>query len=64
MELVNEFAAVEVEVDHRANGPRLRVRDLHSGRECFFDPTELMALTRMRHDDLKPFVDPAFPGRA
>ena len=60
MVLVNEFASVEIEVDQAANGPRLRVRDLLTGRCIFLDPMELSALTRVRHEDLKPFVDPAF----
>ncbi len=59
-EIRNEFAGVELSVDTDANGPRLLVRDLLTGRHIFLDPSELAALTRVRHEDLKPFVDPAF----
>lgn len=59
-QLTNEFASVELAVDQDANGPRLLVRNLLTGRHIFLDPTELAALTRVRHEDLKPFVDPAF----
>ncbi len=64
MHLVNEFGAVEIDVDRRANGPRLPVRHMQTGREVFLDPMELVALTRLRHDDLKPFIDPAFGDRS
>ena len=61
-QLSNEFASVEVQVDREANGPRLRVRDLLTGHAIFLDPKELAALTRVRHEDLKPFIDPGFEG--
>ena len=45
MEIRNEFARVEVELDETANGPRLRLRDLKTGRETFLDALELESLT-------------------
>ncbi|HXG36236.1 MAG TPA: hypothetical protein VNL15_04640 [Dehalococcoidia bacterium] len=60
MELVNEYAAVEVERDDVANGPRLRIKDLTSGRVIYLDPLELASLTWLEHSDLKSFVDPRF----
>lgn len=63
VELINEFASVALSVDKDANGPRLLVRNLLTGRHIFLDPAELAALTRVRHEDLKPFVDPAFEDR-
>lgn len=62
-DLANEFASVQVEVDRAANGPRLLVRDLLTGRFIYLDPKELAALTRVRHEDLQPFVDPGFEDR-
>lgn len=59
MVLKNEFAAVEIERDDNANGPRLLVRDLRSGRSTFLDPFELAALVWVRHEELMPFLDPA-----
>jgi len=59
MVLKSEFAAVEVERDDKANGPRLMVRDLRSGRSTFLDPFELAALVWVRHEELMPFLDPA-----
>lgn len=62
-DLANEFASVQVQVDLAANGPRLLVRDLLTGRFIYLDPKELASLTRVRHEDLQPFVDPAFEDR-
>lgn len=43
--LASEFASVEVSLDLSANGPRLRVGDLNTGRERFLDPLQLQSLT-------------------
>jgi hypothetical protein len=43
--VANEFARVSVTVDHRANGPRLLVTDLETGRDICLDPLELEGLT-------------------
>jgi hypothetical protein len=57
--LRNEFAAVEVELDRRANSPRLKITDLRSGRAGYLDPLELERLTAARHADLAWIVSPA-----
>jgi hypothetical protein len=59
--LSSEFASVEIERDDRGNGPRLMIRDAHTGRCIFLDPLELAALVWARHRDLLPFLDPARP---
>lgn len=56
--LTSEFAAVEIERDDSGNGPRLMIRDLHSGRCVFLDPLELAALAGTRHEELLPLLDP------
>jgi hypothetical protein len=55
----NEFAMVEVGRHETETGPRLHIRDLSSGNEIFLDPVELESLTRLRHVDLAPLVDPS-----
>jgi hypothetical protein len=60
LQLASEFAAVEVGRDDRGNGPRLIVRDARSGRSVSLDPLELAALATLRHEDLLPFLDPAW----
>ena len=47
--LRNEFATVLVATDNSANGCRLLIHDLHTGREVYLDPLELEALTRIPH---------------
>ena len=56
--LRNEFATVEVALDETANGPRLLVRDLESGRQVHLDALEVESLTRMDHDDFADRVRP------
>ena len=58
MILKSEFARVTVELDNRANGPRLMVRDDFSQRAIYLDPLELASLAWCDHEDLAPFVDP------
>jgi hypothetical protein len=55
---MNEFAAVEIASDNSANGPRLLIRDLQTGREIYLDPLELAALAWTRHEELSPLLDP------
>lgn len=55
----NEFAMVEVSRYETESGPRLRIRALASGAEIFLDPVELESLTRWRHEDFAPLVDPS-----
>jgi hypothetical protein len=44
VELRNEFAAVRLEIDHHGNGPRLKITDLETGIEGYFDPFALQVL--------------------
>jgi hypothetical protein len=57
--LSSEFASVEIELNVEGNGPRLLVRDARSGRRILLDPLELTALAWTRHEELRPFLDPA-----
>jgi hypothetical protein len=59
MRLISEFAAVEIERDDNANGPRLMIRDSRSGQSIYLDPLELLALAWARHEDLLPLIDPS-----
>ncbi len=56
--LRSEFATVRVSVDRSANGDRLRIEDLRSGRAFHLDPLELERLTTIRHEDLTYVVSP------
>lgn len=56
--LRSEYATVRVAWDGAANGDRLAVTDMRSGRTIHFDPLELEALAWARHDELTPFLDP------
>lgn len=59
MIISNEFAAVDVEVDATANGPRLRIQDLDTGESTYLDPLELQSLVWVPHRDLESFLDPS-----
>ena len=56
--LKNEFATVEVARDDTANGSRLLIKDLQSGRQVYLDPLELEALTRAPHSVFARWLDP------
>lgn len=56
--LRSEYATVRVAWDGEANGDRLAITDLRSGRTTHFDPLELEALVWADHDELTPFLDP------
>jgi hypothetical protein len=56
----NEFAMVEVDRDDSAKGTRLLIRDTQTGQHIYLDSLELEALTRLRHKDFAPLVDPSF----
>lgn len=56
----NEFAMVEVGRDDAAKGERLLIRDVQTGATIYLDSLELEALTRLRHKDFAPLVDPSF----
>ena len=58
MVLKNEFATVEVARDDTANGSRLLIKDLQTGRQVYLDPLELEALTRAPHSVFARWLDP------
>jgi hypothetical protein len=59
MILANEFAAVAVDIDNNANGPRLRVVDLLRGsRTVYLDPVNLEALVWLDAADLAEMSEP------
>ena len=62
LELSSEFAAVSLEVDTRANGPRLRIENQHNQRVIYLDPLEVASLTWLTHERLGPFLDPSQTG--
>jgi hypothetical protein len=55
----NEFAAVAVRVDETANGPRLRLEDMRTGRVRFLDALELEALVWLPDGHLTQLLDPS-----
>jgi hypothetical protein len=62
LSLSSEFGSVTVEVDHQANGPRLRIENVQNGRVVYLDPLEVASLTWLTHDRLGPFLDPSQTG--
>lgn len=57
--LRSEFAIVRVTRDDEANGVRLKIEDLRSGRVGYLDPLELERLTTSQHADLTHIVSPS-----
>lgn len=55
----SEFAEVAVAVDHEANGPRLRVEDLRTGRVRYLDALELETLVWLAEGHLAQLLDPS-----
>jgi hypothetical protein len=58
-EVVSEFAAVSLSVDHAGNGPRLRVEDLRTGQVGFLDALELETLCWLPEGALHRLLDPS-----
>ena len=59
MMLINEFAAVAVDVDRTANGPRLRIVDLlRGGRAAYLDPMNLEALVWLDTEEISAWSAP------
>lgn len=54
----NEFAAVDVQIDTAANGPRLRLTDLRTGRVRHLDALELETLVWLPDGHLRALLDP------
>jgi hypothetical protein len=62
LHLSSEFAAVSVEIDYHANGPRLRIENCQNRRVVYLDPLEIASLTWLTHERLGPFLDPSQTG--
>jgi hypothetical protein len=55
----SEFAEVAVSLDHQANGTRLRLEDLRSGRVRYLDALELETIVWLRAEHLARLLDPS-----
>ena len=55
----SEFADVSVEVDTKANGPRLRLGDRRTGRVRFLDALELETIICLPEGRLTRLLDPS-----
>lgn len=58
--LKNEFAHVAVQLDHSANGVRLLIEDVRSGKTFYLDPLELESIAWSNHSDLKQILNPSY----
>jgi len=58
-EVSSEFASVALNIDHHANGPRLRIEDLRTGRVGFLDALELETLAWLPEGGLHKLLDPS-----
>ena len=55
----SEFAEVAVRVDAAANGPRLRLEDLRTGRIRYLDALELETIIWLPEGRLERLLDPS-----
>lgn len=55
----SEFAEVAVGFDGGGNGLRLRLVDLHTGRERLLDALELETIVWLRDEHLSSLLDPS-----
>jgi hypothetical protein len=55
----SEFASVAVSIDHRGNGPRLRLEDLRTGQVGYLDALELETLAWLPERGLHRLLDPS-----
>ncbi|MGW4125327.1 hypothetical protein [Nocardia sp. NPDC004711] len=55
----SEFAQVRVAIDDTANGPRLRLEDLKSGRIRFLDALELETIVWLTEGHMHRLLDPS-----
>jgi hypothetical protein len=55
----SEFADVSVEVDTKANGPRLRLEDRRTGHVRFLDALELETIIWLPEGHLARLLDPS-----
>ncbi|MFI9408644.1 hypothetical protein [Nocardia gamkensis] len=55
----SEFAQVRVGVDETANGPRLRLEDLKTGRVRYLDALELETIVWLAEGHMERLLDPS-----
>jgi uncharacterized protein len=59
VDVKSEFAAIGVDLDEHANGPRLRIEDLKTGHVGYLDALELETLAWLPEGALHPLLDPS-----
>ena len=57
--VASEFAQVAVRLDETANGARLRLEDLRTGRVRYLDALELETIVWLRDEHLGQLMDPS-----
>lgn len=57
--IAGEFAEVSVAYDESANGPRLRLEDLRTGRVRHIDPLELETIVWLTEEQRERMLDPS-----
>ena len=57
--VASEFAQVAVRLDDTANGMRLRLEDLRTGRVRYLDALELETIVWLRDEHLGRLMDPS-----
>ncbi len=57
--VASEFAQVAVRLDEIANGTRLRLEDLRTGRVRYLDALELETIVWLRDEHLGRLMDPS-----
>ncbi len=57
--VASEFAQVAVRLDETANGTRLRLEDLRTGRVRYLDALELETIIWLRDEHLGRLMDPS-----
>lgn len=57
--LKSEFGHVRITKDSSANGDRLMIQDIRTGKVGYLDPLELECLAWSNHEDLKDLLDPS-----
>jgi hypothetical protein len=57
--VASEFAQVAVRLDDTANGLRLRLEDLRTGRVRYLDALELETIVWLRDEQLGRLMDPS-----
>jgi len=55
----SEFAEVAIGLEHSGNGLRLKLVDLHTGRERLLDALELETIVWLRDEHLGALLDPS-----